>query len=400
MLHKLSLQDLPLKGKKILMRVDFNVPLNKSGTIEDDSRIKASLTSIEYIIKQEGIVILMSHLGRPKHRKDPSLSLAPCAKRLSELLQKPVFMATDCVGENVENQVNSLKEGDVLLLENLRFYEAEEHPEKDPSFAEKLSRLADIYVNDAFASSHRKHTSITEVPQFFPGLSLAGFLMDKELAFLTTIVQKPKRPFYAILGGAKVSTKVGIIINLIEKIDGLFIGGAMAYTFLKAQGVQVGKSLLEQEQVETAKDIVKRCQEKAVKFWLPEDIVIAEKIEREAPIKIQSSKENIAEDWQGVDIGPKTLSSWKDALQNAAMIFWNGPVGIFEIEDFSKGTRELASIIASLSATKIIGGGDSVAAIQKWHMADQFTHLSTGGGASLEFIETGSLPGIDCLSNR
>ncbi len=400
MLNKLSLQDLPLKGKKVLMRVDFNVPLDKTGKIEDDSRIKASLISLDYVIKQEGILILMSHLGRPKGKKDPAFSLAPCAKRLSELLKRPVKMASDCIGCAVEKQVTSLEEGDILVLENLRFYPAEEHPEKDPHFARSLAKLGNIYVNDAFASSHRKHTSITEVPKLFPQHALAGFLMDKELAFLTTLVQKPKRPFYAILGGSKVSSKVGVIINLIEKIDGLFIGGAMAYTFLKAQGIQVGKSLLEADQVETAKDIMKRCQEKAVKFWLPEDIVTTEQIRENSTIKIQSSKENLKENYQGVDIGPKTIASWKEALQNASMIFWNGPVGVFEIEAFSRGTKELATILASLAATKIVGGGDSVAAIQKWHMADQFTHLSTGGGASLEFIETGSLPGIDCLTNR
>jgi len=399
MLHKLSLQDMPLKNQRVLMRVDFNVPMNGE-TIADDTRIKASLTSIEYVLKQEGKLILMSHMGRPKGKKDPKLSLAPCAKRLSQLLKRPVKMAPDCIGEEVEELVDRMEPEDIILLENLRFHEAEEHPEKDPTFAKKLARLGNIYVNDAFASSHRSHASITEVAKLFPSASLAGFLMEKEIAFLGSIVKKPKRPFYAILGGAKVSTKVGVIINLLEKIDGLFIGGAMAYTFLKAQGIKVGDSIVEEDQIDIAKDIFKRCQEKAVKFWLPEDLVIASEISENAEVKTQPAKDNIPDGFQGVDVGPKTIESWKQSLQNASMVFWNGPVGVFEIPAFSKGTSALAEAVASLSATKIVGGGDSVSAIQKLHMTDQFTHLSTGGGASLEFIELGHLPGIDVLTNR
>lgn len=400
MLNKLSLQDLPLKEKKVLMRVDFNVPLNPEGTISDDSRIQAALTSIEYVVKQQGKLILMSHLGRPKGSYEAKYSLAPCAKRLSQLLKKTVRMATDCVGKEVEQMIEVMEPGEIILLENLRFHEGEEHPEKDPSFSKSLARLGEIYVNDAFASSHREHASVTTVPKLFPGCALAGFLVEKEIAFLGGIVQKPKRPFYAILGGAKVSSKVGVIIHLIEKIDGLFLGGAMAYTFLRAQGISTGKSPVEADQVEVAKDILKRCQEKAVKFWLPEDLVIAEEISPTAATKIQSAKENIPETFEGVDIGPKTVDVWKEAFSNASMIFWNGPLGIFEIEAFSQGTEGIAKALAPLNATKIIGGGDSVAAIQKLHLADQFTHLSTGGGASLEFLELGTLPGIEALTNR
>lgn len=382
------------------MRVDFNVPFTKQRSIADDSRIKAALPSIEYVLNQGGKLILMSHLGRPKGTPEKKYSLAPCAKRLSELLEKNVDLLSDCVGNEVEKRVNTLSPGEVVLLENLRFHSAEEHPQEDPSFAEQLASLGDIFINDAFGASHRKHSSITELPKFFPSASAAGFLLDKEIAFLGNLIQQPKRPYYAILGGSKISSKVKLIFPLLEKIDGLFLGGAMVFTFLKAQGVDVGSSLVEDDQMENAKEIVKECQAKAVKLWLPQDIMIAEEISEESPTKIQSSKDTIPDGWQGVDIGAKTVEEWSSLLANAQTIFWNGPVGIFEIPNFAKGTYGIVDALSHLEATTIAGGGDSVAAIHQRNASENFTHLSTGGGATLQFLEEGHLPGIDALTDR
>lgn len=400
MLKKLSLQDLPLQDCKVLMRVDFNVPIDKEGKITDDSRIQAALPSIQYVLNQNAKLILMSHLGRPKGKKDPSFSLAPCAQRLSELLGEEVPLAEDCIGLAVEKEVDNLPWGGVILLENLRFHEAEKNPKQDPTFAEQLAKLGDVFVNDAFGACHRSHASITEVPKHFPSASLSGFLLDKEVAFLGNLIQQPKRPYYAILGGAKVSSKVGLLFPLIEKIDGLFIGGAMVYTFLKAQGVDVGKSLVEENQIETAKELIKHCENKAVKLWLPSDIVIANELSDNAETKIQASKDTIADSWLGVDIGPKTIQEWSELFQNAATIFWNGPMGVFEIPAFAKGTFGIVEALSHLNATTIAGGGDSVAAIHQSGLSEHFTHLSTGGGASLQFLEEGHLPGIDALTDR
>ncbi len=400
MIHKLTIQDIPLKGKRVLMRVDFNVPLQENGNISDDSRIKESLPSIKYILKHGASLVLMSHLGRPKGKKDPKFSLTPCAKKLSEFLKKNVQMAPDCIGSEVEKMAKELHGGEVLLLENLRFHEAEENPDKDPSFAQKLARLGDIYVNDAFGSAHRKHSSTYSIVNYFPSKALSGFLMDKEIAFLGELVENPKRPYYAILGGAKVSTKVGLIQNLISKLDGLFLGGAMAFTFLNAQGMNTGSSLVEKGHLETARNVLKACTEKGVKCYLPVDLVIAKDANNEAERKIISIAEGIPEDWQGMDIGPKTISEWRTALHNAATIFWNGPLGAFEMPNFAHGTRAIAETISNIRATKIVGGGDSVAAIHQFGFSEHFTHLSTGGGASLEFLEFGHLPGVDVLSDR
>ncbi len=383
-MKKKSLEDLPLKNKKVLMRVDFNVPI-KNGAITNDSRIRASLDSIKYILNQGASLILMSHLGRPK-RKDPSLSLAPCAKRLSMLLERPVEMAPDCVGKEVEKMALNLKSGQILLLENVRFHEAEEHPEKDPNFAYALSKLGDVYVNDAFGSAHRAHASTAMVAKFFKERGM-GFLMKREIEALTPLIQHPDRPFYAIIGGAKVSSKIGVIQKLLSLVDALYIGGGMTFTFLKAKGIAIGDSISEDPA-----EIENLPREK---IHLPVDLVIADKNKSDS--KIIPLDQGIPAKWQGVDIGPQTIEQWSKELEKAATIFWNGPLGIFEISNFAKGTQEIAKALAKSKAKTIIGGGDSIAAIEQMGLEDKFYHLSTGGGASLEFLEFGHLPGIEAL---
>lgn len=398
-MDKLKLQDLDVSGKKVLMRVDYNVPMNKDGSIADPSRIVESLPSIQRILSGGGGVILMSHMGRPKGQREMRFSLAPCAKELSTLLGQPVQMAPDCIGAEVEKMVQNIKPKDVLLLENLRFYPAEEDPSLDPSFAEKLSRLGEIYINDAFGTAHRKHSSTALIASFFPGRAAAGLLMQKEIAFLGTLLADPKRPFYAVIGGSKVSTKLGILHSLIPKTDGIFIGGGMAFTFLKAQGISIGKSLCEEEQIPVAKAFLKSCEEKGVKLYLPKDIVIADAFSENAQKQIIEVEKGIPDDWMGMDIGPATTGEWSKALQSAATVFWNGPLGVFEFARFASGTHAIAETIASVSGVTVVGGGDSAAAIHQLHLEERFTHISTGGGASLEYIEFGHLPGIDALSN-
>ena len=395
-MNPLTLTDLSLKGKRVLMRVDFNVPLNKDGSISDDSRIRASLPSIEYVLKNGASLVLMSHLGRPKAAPDPQFSLAPCAKRLSELLKKPVAIAPDCVGPQVEKMASKLKAGEVLLLENVRFHPGEETPDKEPSFAPSLAKLGDLYVNDAFGSAHRAHASTALIATYFPGKSAAGFLMEKEIAFLSPLLHNPSRPFYAILGGAKISTKIGVLKNLLTQVDALFIGGAMAFTFLKAQGLEIGASLFEAGELDTAKQILS-----SATLHLPLDFVIADAFSNEANRKIVEASAGIPPGWQGMDIGPKTVSLWNSSLANAATVFWNGPLGVFEMPQFALGTRNIATGLSKLKRAKtIVGGGDSVAAVQQMGLGNQFTHLSTGGGASLEFLELGHLPGLDCLAKK
>lgn len=396
---KLSLKDLELKDKKVLMRVDFNVPFDASGAISDDTRIKATLPSIHYILDKGAKLILMSHLGKPKG-KDSKFSLAPIQKRLSELLKKPVLMADDCVGKAVEQTVNSLKNGDILLLENLRFYEAEEKPEKDLSFAKSLSLLGDIFVNDAFGTAHRAHSSTAVVANYFPGKSAVGFLMEKEIQFLGDALLNPKRPFYAIVGGAKISSKLGIIESLLKKADAIFIGGAMAYTFLKAEGYSIGSSLFESDLIEKAKAILEISRLENMEILLPVDHVITNALDGRGNVSVCSVKNGIPDGFYGVDIGPETVKLFTEKLKNAATVLWNGPLGIFENEEFSKGTTSIAKIIASLNATTIVGGGDSVAALQLTGLINKISHVSTGGGASLEYIEYGRLPGIDVLSDK
>jgi phosphoglycerate kinase len=391
-----TLQDLQLKDKKVLLRVDYNVPLNEDGSIADDTRIRESLPSIEYILKQGGSLILLSHLGRPKG-PDPKLSLAPCAERLSLLLNRPVIMAKECIGDAVSTAAHTLSPGNILLLENLRFHPAEEKPSLDPHFAEQLSSLGNLYVNDAFGTAHRAHTSTVAIPKLFPNRCAAGLLIQKELSFLGPILSQPKRPFFAIIGGAKISTKIGVLKTLLLKTDALFIGGGMAFPFFKAQGIPIGNSLCEEEALPTARSFLDTCQAQNKPLYLPSDILIADRFDNAAQTRTIPISQGIPAGWQGVDIGPQTLTTWKHALTQAATLFWNGPVGVFEMPAFAHGTEGLARTLATLNATTIVGGGDSVAAVNKLHLGSQFSHLSTGGGACLEYIEFGHLPGLDVL---
>lgn len=400
MTDKLTLKDCDLKGKRVLMRVDFNVPLDKDKAITDASRIVAALPSIEYVLNHSASLILMSHLGKPGGKKDPQYTLKPCAEKLAALLNKKVLMAPDCIGPQVEKMASELKEGQIMLLENLRFYEAEEKPEKDPSFAKNLSKLGDIYINDAFGTAHRKHSSTATIAQYFPGKAAMGFLMEKEVNFLGSAITNPKRPFFAIIGGAKISSKIGVVLKLFEKVDALFIGGGMAYTFLKAQGVEIGASAFEEKELANVTELLKKSAQKKVKIFLPSDIIIANDFSNDADKKIISINDGIPQGWQGMGIGPKTVQLWSKELKNAATIFWNGPLDVFEFTNFAFGTKEIAKIIAKVPAITIVGGGDSVAAINGLGLQNKFSHLSTGGGASLEYIENGQLPGIEALSNK
>jgi phosphoglycerate kinase len=396
-MSRLSITDLPLKGKKVLIRVDFNVPLDKQGKILDDSRIEASVPTIQYVLEKGGIPILLSHLGRPKNKMQHELSLSPCAKRLAAMLAQPVIMAPDCIGSKVEKLVNNLKSGESLLLENLRFHSAEENPDEDPSFAEQLAKLGDCYINDAFGTAHRKHSSTYTIVEYFPGKAAAGLLMEKEIKYLGEAVLKPRRPFFAIIGGAKISTKIGVIKSLIGKIDALLIGGAMAYTFLKCKGISIGNSSFEPELVDTAKGILQSFEKAGVELKLPVDHVIVKEINEKSQVSFVDNSKGIPNGYYGVDIGPNTIKEYSQELKNASTIFWNGPLGIFEISKFAKGTREIAEALAKIKAVKIVGGGDSVAAIKQANLVHHFTHLSTGGGASLEYIEYGTLPGLEAL---
>ena len=399
-MKKFSITDLDLNNKKVLMRVDFNVPLTDDDKISDDTRIKAALQSIKYVLDNGASLILMSHLGRPKGKKDPKLSLKIVAKRLGDLLQKEVKMAPDSIGSEVENLAKNLKSGEVLLLENLRFHEAETKPEKDPNFAKSLASLGDIYINDAFGTAHRKHSSTFTITQYFPGKSLMGFLLKKEISFLGKAIKNPKRPFYAIIGGKKISTKIGVIDSLIDKVDGIFIGGAMTYTFLKALNLSVGKSIYEENFVSEAQKIMQKCDEKKVKLHLPLDTVVANEFKNDAKTEIINADENIPDNFEGMDIGPKTIKEFCNLLKDGKTILWNGPLGVFEFDNFAKGTNEIAKAISKINCISIVGGGDSIAAINKLGIADKFSHLSTGGGASLEYIELGTLPGIEALSDK
>lgn len=391
----LSIDDLDLRGKRVLIRVDFNVPIDADGHILDDTRIRASLPTIQKVIQSKGIAILISHLGRPKG-KMAEYSLKPCAKRLSELLHQDVLMAPDTIGEDVKALISSMKPGDVCLLENVRFYPAEEHPELDPSFAKKLAELGDIYINDAFGSAHRAHSSTTLIASSFPGKKAPGYLLEKELLFLGKTFLKPEHPFYAIIGGAKVSTKIAVLQSLLSKVDALFIGGAMAYTFFKAQGKTIGDSKFEEEMVPIAKALLDTCREKNIPLYLPVDTVVTTHFDNQSPFKTVEG--NIPDGYQGMDIGKKTIADWEKKLKGAKTIFWNGPVGVFEFSHFAKGTLSIAKTVASLKdVTTIAGGGETVAAIQQANLSGFFSHISTGGGATLEYIEHGTLPGVDAL---
>ncbi len=404
---KLTIEDISdeLKGKKVFMRVDFNVPLDEKRNITSDSRIKAALPSIKYVIKKGGRLILTSHLGRPKGGPSPEFSLDVVSKRLSELLGKDVKFAKDCIGEEVKKMADSLKDGEVLLLENVRFHKEEE--KNDPEFAKKLSELAEIYINDAFGTAHRAHASTEGICKYMKKCA-AGFLMQKELKYLGEMLENPGKPFLAILGGAKVSDKIMVIENLLNKVNSLIIGGAMAYTFLKAQGKEVGSSLVENDKIEVAKDVLKKALDKGVAIYLPIDHVVAKKPDNVSDfiegLKQAETKEvlrdTIDEGWEGVDIGPMTIEKFKNVIKKSKTIFWNGPMGVFEIEKFSKGTLEIGKALAESGAVTVVGGGDSASALKKLKLTDKMTHVSTGGGASMEFIEGKELPGVAALTNK
>lgn len=395
---KLSLKDLKLKDKKVLMRVDYNVPLTKEGEVADDTRIRQSLPSIEYILQKGASLILMSHLGRPKGETRAEFSLAPCAKVLSKLLGKEIVLAPDCVGEEVVDLAEKLLPNHILMLENLRFHSAEEKPEKDPTFAQKLASLADYYVDDAFGAAHRDHSSITRITEYFPESAAMGFLLQKELSFLVPLVQEPPHPFSVLVGGAKISTKIGFLKTLLKKADHIFIGGGMLFTFLKALDHEIGDSLCDEEYLQTAKDFLAETPKGLL--HLPVDVVIAKELSDTAETRVIALDDPIPKGWKGVDIGPKTVEAWAPILRSSKTLFWNGPMGVFEIKPFAKGTFALAHLLAGCEGTTVIGGGDSVAAINQEGLSDSFTHLSTGGGAALELIEYGHLPGVDALTER
>lgn len=390
----LDLKDEELRGKRILVRVDFNVPL-KDGAITDDRRIREALPTIQYLIEKQAKVILMSHLGRPKGVQE-DLRLDPVAKRLSELLGRPVKKLNDCIGEEVEKEVKNMNPGEVILLENVRFYKEEEA--NDPEFAKRLARLGDIYVSDAFGTVHRAHASTAGVAQYLP--AIAGLLVKKEIEIMGKALESPERPFVCILGGAKVSDKIGVIKNLLEKVNVLIIGGGMMFTFLKAQEYEVGKSKLEEDKVDLAKEFIKIAEEKGVKILLPEDAVVVKEISENAPTIIKNISEFEPDDI-GVDIGPKSIEKFSKEIAQARTIIWNGPMGIFEIDKFAEGTKEIAKAIANnKNCVSIVGGGDTASAVSKFGLEDKFTHISTGGGASLEFLEGKVLPGISVLLDK
>lgn len=381
------------------MRVDFNVPLDEKQNITDDTRITATLPSICNVLDRGGALILMSHLGRPKGKRVQEMSLAPCAKRLSQLLSKEVLFASDCVGPDVEQKVNTLKSGQILLVENLRFHRAEEHPEEDPIFAQQLASLGDVYVNDAFGAAHRAHASIVPVAKAFPGKAAAGFLLEKEIRFLGDLLMHPKRPFYAIIGGSKISTKCGVIRMLMEKADAVLLGGGMTYTFMKAQGLPIGNSICEDDFLDRARELIALSNQGKGRLLLPKDIVIATELKEGAPHHVIKCAEGIPDGYEGVDIGPDTVQAYAAELRVASTVLWNGPVGVFEVSEFARGTNAIAHILSQIKATSIVGGGDSIAAVRAAGVADKMTHLSTGGGASLEYIEFGTLPGIEVLTD-
>ena len=395
-MNKKTVKDIDLKDKKVLVRCDFNVPMDESRNITDNRRIVAALPTIKYLLEQNCKIVLCSHLGRPKGEFKPEFSLAPVAKELSKQLNMNVFMAKDVIGEDACKKAEKLNNGEILLLENLRFHR--EETDNDPEFAKKLASFGEIFVNDAFGTAHRAHASTEGVTKFLPAVS--GFLIEKELEFLGNALENPKRPYVAILGGAKVSDKIGVIDSLLEKVDTLMIGGGMAYTFFKAQGYSVGDSLCEEDKCDLALELMAKAKEKGVKMLLPIDTKIGKEFKADTESKTVAWTD-IPDGWQGLDIGEKTIEMFRKELNNAKTIVWNGPLGLFEFEQFAVGTDAIAHKLANLSdAVTIVGGGDSAAAVEKAGLASKISHVSTGGGASLEFLEGKKLPGIEALLDK
>lgn len=392
---KKTIEDIDVKGKKVLVRVDFNVPLNEAGEITDETRIQAALPTINYLLNEGAKVILMSHLGRPKGEVKSEFSLAPVAKRLGEILNTKVIFAKDCVGSEAQAAVDSMEDGQVVLLENLRFHK--EETANDPEFAKQLASLGDVFVNDAFGTAHRAHASTAGVADYLP--AVAGYLIGKELSIMGKALEDPQRPFIAILGGAKVSDKIGVIENLLSKVDCLIIGGGMANTFVKAQGNEMGKSLVDDERLDLARDLMEQAKKKGIKIMLPVDFVVAKEFDANADTQIVAA-ENIPADAMALDIGPSSRIIFGNEIKSSKTVIWNGPMGVAEMPAFANGTRAIAEALAESSAITIIGGGDSAAAVKKLGFADKMTHISTGGGASLEFLEGKELPGVAVLNDK
>ena len=394
-MNKKTIRDIDIAGKKVLVRCDFNVPMDENKKITDNRRIVAALPTIKYLLEKNCKIILCSHLGRPKGEVKPEFSLKPVAEELSRLLGIDVIMATDVVGENAKELASKLQPGQVMLLENVRFHR--EETDNNPEFAKELASLAEVFVNDAFGAAHRAHASTEGVAKYLPAVS--GFLIEKELNFLGNALENPERPFVAILGGAKVSDKIGVIDSLIEKVDTLIIGGGMAYTFFKAQGYNVGNSICELDKLDLARELMQKAKAKGVKLMLPVDTKIGKEFKPDTESKTVAWTE-IPDDWEGFDIGEQSIKNIEEELKTAKTVIWNGPVGLFEFDQFAIGTNAVAKALADIDAVTIIGGGDSAAAVEKAGLADKMTHISTGGGASLEFLEGKKLPGIECLQDK
>lgn len=395
-MNKKTVKDIDVKNKKVIVRCDFNVPIDENGKIVDNRRIEGALETIKYLIENDAKVILCSHLGRPKGKVDPEFTLKPVAEELSKLLVQEVKLATDIIGQSAKNLIDNMKTGEIILLENIRFDEREE--KNDPEFSKKLAELAEIYVNDAFGTAHRAHSSTAGIASYLPAVS--GFLIEKEINFLGNALENPKRPFVAILGGKKVSDKIGVIDALLEKVDTIMIGGAMAFTFYKAMGYGIGNSLCENDKLDLANELLEKAKKKGVKFMIPIDTKLGKEFDKNTETSIAKYNQ-IPDGWIGLDIGPETIEQYKNELKKAKTVIWNGPLGLFEFDKFANGTKEIAVQLSELDdAITIIGGGDSAAAVEVIGLADKMTHISTGGGASLEFLEGKKLPGIECLENK
>ncbi|RUS53850.1 phosphoglycerate kinase [Kurthia sp. 3B1D] len=392
--EKKSVKDIDVKGKRVFVRVDFNVPM-EDGKVTDDTRIRAALPTIQYLVDEGAKVILSSHLGRPKGEVKEELRLTAAGERLAELLGKPVKKLDESVGENVKAVVAAMEDGDIVLLENVRFHAGEE--KNDPALAKQFAELADVYVNDAFGAAHRAHATTAGIAEFLPAVS--GFLMQKELDVLGKALADPERPFTAIIGGAKVKDKIDVINHLLEKVDNLIIGGGLSYTFTKAQGHEVGTSLLEEDKIDLAKSFIKKAEDKGVNFYMPVDEVVADEFSKDANTKVVDI-DKIPADYMGLDIGPKTAEIYADVIKNSKLIIWNGPMGVFEMDAFANGTKAVANAMAETEGYTVIGGGDSAAAVEKFGVAEKMSHVSTGGGASLEFMEGKELPGVVALNDK